>query len=373
MNGHLLGVVRSTLLELSLGNATGAVQRLAQFDEIPELESLKRVVAHYSRDRTYCDSQQSRASLDELESCILGWHHYYKASYEEAGDFFCEAWKKSDVWTSWSALGMGKVCSDLGRWDDARRWLLESMRIARSESDLFRVAECAGALGEVFLRAGKPKDAWELFAFDQSLLPPGSEYRSRLENYRAVCLSRNGFPELAEPLLWGAFYAECEGGSGSADYSFASLAAISLRHEDESLMTRLSKVAEERGIVMAGLPGGIWSIVNAYWCWRHSKPQDLLLQYLAEACECLLPSYPIELYWTDLLAAEFGDSPAPDPASLDALMQRRHPDANELHQTPLDAFGSAWGRIDLPTECGFTTLANQRGDSLWKLLDLWFV
>lgn len=373
MNGHLLGVTRSTLQELSLGNATGAVKRLAQYDEIPELESLKRVVAHYSRDSSPCESHQSRASLDELESCILGWHHYYKASYEEAGDFFREAWKKKDVWASWSALGMGKVCSDLGWWNDSRRWLLDSMRIARSESDLFRVAECAGALGEVFLRAGRPKDAWELFAFDQSLLPPGSEYRSRLENYRAVCLTRNGFPELAEPLLWGAFYAECESGSGSADYSFASLAAISLRHEDEGLMSRLSKVAEDQGLVMAGLPGGIWSIVNAYWCWRQNKPQDLLLQHLAEARECCLASYPIELYWANLLAAEFGDGSVPDVAGLDALIHRRHPDANELDQIPLDAFGSAWGRIDLPTGCGFMTLANKWGDSLWKILDLWFV
>ena len=373
MNGQLLGIIRSTLQELSLGNAAGARRRLVPYDQIPELESLKRVVAHYSKDNSYSDSLSNRESLNELESCILGWRQYYKASYEEAGEFFRRSWANRDVWTSWSALGMGKVCSDLGWWNDSRRWLLESMYIARSESDLFRIAECAGALGEVFLRAGKPKHAWELFDLDKSLLPSGSEYRSRLENYRAICLSRNGFPELAEPLLWGAFYAECESDSGSANYSFASLASISWRHQDEGLMYRLKKVADERSMLMVGLPGGVWSLVKAYWCWRQGNQHDMLPEYLAEARQCFLSSYPIELYWTDALVAEFCDGPFPDRTRLDALIHRRHPDASELHQIPLDAFGFAWGHIDLHTGCGFATLADKHGESLWKILDLLFV
>ena len=53
--------------------------------------------------------------------------------------------RSSGPWRSWSALGLGKVASDLGHGEDAQAWLLAALDLARPEA-LPELAEALSAL-----------------------------------------------------------------------------------------------------------------------------------------------------------------------------------------------------------------------------------
>lgn len=235
------------------------------------------------------------AADDALSGVLRGWSHYYRAAYAPAGEAFHRAWDRDEGWRSWAALGLGKVASDLGALPTARAWLLTALALARRESDLARMAEALGALGEVFLRGGAPRPALELFDADAALLPPGSEHRLRLQNYRAVALSHLGRPDLAEPVLWEGALTALERAPVSALFSLASLAASALhtgRHELHARVLRTVARHQERlGSTRAPLPAAVLLLCDAVWT---DTP-------LAPAAESLGPQYPLERLWVDAL------------------------------------------------------------------------
>jgi len=373
MTGNQLGVARGVINALTEGNADQAARWFDRLTESSSMGSLERFVAHYQRSAPGVLGQPAPSSEDEFEWCIHGWSCYYTARYEEAGDAFTRARMYGDAWSSWSALGNGKVCSDLGWWACSKDWLLQAMTVARAESDLFRVAECAGALGEVLVRAGRPREAWELFALDASLLPPGSGYRMRLENYQAVCLSRLGLPELAEPRLWGAFFAEVERRPTSAAYSLSSLAAMSVRHDDLWLFDRVEKVIRSRCLSLSGMPGGIVSVASAYRCWKRGESNEVVVAELERAREQFGDLYPVESLWVDRLAAFVSGGQAPDAGVIKALLARKYPCASMIGDPTLDAFSEPWREIRLAEECGFSRVTGGAEEALWLQIDRFFV
>ncbi len=373
MTGNQLGVARGVINALTEGNADQASRWLDRLTELSAMGSLERFVAHYRRSAPEVLGQPAPSSEDEFEWCIYGWNCYYAARYEEAGDAFSRARMYGTAWSSWSALGSGKVCSDLGWWANSKDWLIQAMGVARAESDLFRVAECAGALGEVLVRTGRPREAWELFALDASLLPPGSRYRTRLENYQAVCLSRLGLPELAEPRLWGAFFAEVERQPTAAAYSLSSLAAMSVRHNDLRLFDRVEQVIRSKCLSLSGMPGGIVGVAAAYRSWKKGESKELVTAELNKAREQFVELYPVECLWVDCLAAFLSGSSNLNTEVIDKLLARKHPSASMFVDTASDAFSKPWSELYLPMEYGFSWLTQESGEALWSRIDSFFV
>ncbi|MEI7773907.1 MAG: hypothetical protein WCK17_03970 [Verrucomicrobiota bacterium] len=236
----------------------------------------------------------------ELSVIIQGWRHYYGANYEAAGQLFHQAWAIAGAsWRSWSALGMGKVASDLGHWSEARDWLLDAAQRARQENDLYRLAEAYGSLGEVFLRAGFPKPAFELFVLDADLLPPGSAHVFRLRNYMGLCLGRLKCQAQAEALLWECYYAAADCDPMSAAYSLSSLAVLAMLNEDRRLFSRVS---EFRTSDPGKLPCGIIQVVTAYFTHLDGKT-DESVRLLRLAADQFGDTYPIERCWCLSLCA----------------------------------------------------------------------
>jgi hypothetical protein len=238
----------------------------------------------------------------ELSAIIQGWRRYYVADYEEAGRLFDQGWNLEGAnWRSWSALGLGKVASDLGHWVGARAWLLDAAQRARQENDIYRLAEACGSLGEVFLRAGFPKTAFELFVLDADLLPPGSAHVFRLRNYMGVCLGRLKCRTQAEALLWECYYAAVDCDPTSASFSLSSLAVLALLNDDRRLFDRVGRF---RATVLssASFPLGIMEAVTAYFMHLDDRvPESVRL--LRSAADIFGGTYPMERCWCLILCA----------------------------------------------------------------------
>jgi len=251
----------------------------------------------------------------ELALCLHGFYLYYQAKYEESFDSFWSAHQRQSGWGSWSALGLGKVYSDLGKWEQARLWLCESLRLARQDADFDRMAECYGALGEVLLRTQHPTEAYELFSTDAALLPPGSGERLRLKNYQALCLGRLRKSELAEPMLFEGYYSAQNGAqnAASATFSLASLMTLSVLHRNRVLYERVKDIQANNSHSdtvesITQMPRGIMAVCDAAWCWfdRDALPlgsqqraalDDKGLMALHDASQCFEAKYPIEHRW----------------------------------------------------------------------------
>lgn len=255
------------------------------------------------------------ADADDPLSCILrGWARYYRAEYAAAAASFACAVDAGLVWGAWASLGLGKVCSDLGHWTRARHWLAVALTQARAEGDLARMAECLGALGEVFVRAGRPRVALELFDADAALLPPGSGHRLRLQNYRAIALRRLGRIDLAVPLLWEAVFTALPRDPHSALFSLASLSVCALRSADAGLHERVRRVRDDHAGVLeplvakAPMPEAARRLCDAAWAWGTGEaPGSGASAALEDTVRLLAEWYPFEHLWVETLAA-VGDS-----------------------------------------------------------------
>ncbi len=282
----------------------------------PLAESSPVLAALLDSTRTSAIPQSDAGALADI---LRGWRSYYGADYSGAGVAFSRAWSTDHGWRAWAALGLGKVCSDLGQWAHARSWLLAALAIARTETDFARMAECLGALGEVFLRCGRPRAALELFDADVALLPPGSGHRLRLQNYRAVALARVGRVDLATPLLWEAAFTAVGRQPVSALYSLASLAVCALRTRDAALHGRVMQVwgdAEDALVPVkrsAPLPVAVLGLCHAAFVWEASGARSPEVDRLLESVSrTLMDSYPLEQAWVDGLR---GDGLDPDGSS----------------------------------------------------------
>lgn len=285
-----------------------------------------------------CADLEGLEQRDDLRAVLAGWAAYYDARYDAAGDQFAVAWEQDGGWRSWAALGLGKVHSDLGRWVDARGWLLIALSGARKLGDTYRIAECLGALGEVFLRAGNPRAAFELFTADAALLPPGSRHRLRLQNYTAAALGRLGSPDVAAHLLWESFFTAIPKDLVSAHYSLAGLVALSVRTHDHALFCRCEDVREQHlnrtkvDPLAAQMPLGFLLVGQAAWTrWASmgacsdTEADDRL----ADAGVVFGDRYPVERAWA-LELRRSGPSEERTHKAWHELSRRRPPPAPPL-------------------------------------------
>lgn len=262
--------------------------------------------------------------LDELESTTLGWSCYYSAQYDRAASAFAVAWRSHGPWQAWAALGLGKVASDLGRWDEAQSWLLVALDASRRDNDLFRMAECLGALGEVRLRAGDNRSAFELFTTDAALLPPGSGHALRLQNYTAIALGRMGHLDLAAPLLWEGFFTALLRDPVSAMYSLASLAALAVNAGDPKLQARVDAVAHEHNerlgsasALYTEMPRGFLAVCRAARAHANGNT-DAMRRELQVADRAFCDRYPVERAWVSEISGA-------DTDGWDSLLARTLP------------------------------------------------
>lgn len=364
--GTTLGQLRQALDHLAMadfGRALTAIEGLP-----PEAKSLGAAV------RAYATKQPNDGDGDTaFGACVRGWEAYYQARYEDAGDAFARAWRMGGPWEAWAALGAGKVCSDLGRWDEARRWLIAALGLARRQDDFYRLAEAYGALGEVFVRAGRPRAGYECFVLDAALLPAGSGHAARLANYQAFCLSRLGRPDLAEPVLWASYYSHRESQSVSASFALASLAAMSVRLNDFDRYQRLQAIAPPPfTVVDQELPHAILAVTASFWAARQGDVSQAVV-HLDEAHALLESRYPIERMWVESLRDALTGR-APNVSDLPGHQARRAPLFEALRGCRTSVLDAHLEAVPLPEQGRpFAWLETDRGDQLWQRIDAFFI
>ena len=240
----------------------------------------------------------------ELRCVWLGWKLYDSAKYYEAASQFIKSMEAGNSWLSWSSLGLGKVLSDLGRWRESRDWLLASLRLAREQNDNYRLAQGYGSIGEVFFRTGNYQIAMEMFSLDKRILPPGSSFRYRLENYVAITSGRMGAMEIAMPALWQSYFGAITSDPLSSWYSLASLFTLSVQQGDTNLYNRLTNCPKPFDSPGNEMPKAFIQVANAYWSLKKGEP-DQVGKYLGIAVSLFGNLYPVESFWVHALINRF--------------------------------------------------------------------
>ncbi|MCX8039079.1 MAG: hypothetical protein N3B15_00660 [Planctomycetota bacterium] len=240
---------------------------------------------------------------------LAGWQAYHRADYAAATAAFAgalAATDRSDWLAAWAMLGIAKAATDLASWTTAWRWCALAAGVARFGEHLDLLAACAGARGEILLRAGHPLLAAQAFAEDLALLPPGSRYAGRVRCCLAHAWARLG--ERGRNLALAAYRvaAHTPGEPATRDFACAGMALLGAE-------LGLPSVVET---ALAARPAGI----AAAWCHvaaarLASDPTAALHQAWAQ-----LPSlHRGERRWLRAYAAERGvDLPGDPAADLEA-------------------------------------------------------
>lgn len=344
-----------------------------------------------------CTRQPSNPEFGALSCIVTGWAHYFGGNLPAATAQFQQAWEANEGWGTWAALGLGKVASDAGRWNLARAWLLHTLALARAEDDTQHLAAAAGALAEVFCRATphNPSDgsllraAHELLELDAALLPVGSPFYWRVENYRAVCLGRLGASgrtagesgqrayREAQSRMWATHYGTESVDPISADYALASLYLLSLRALSHDMFLRaerrFTERAEKRSSTRAGMteyPLGVIEGVRAFWAWRLGDG-PLTVAQLDAAAAAFGPQAPLEKTWALALQAKIHREEPPVEA-VTALRERHYPPPPA--QPLVAAVDRVYAELQLPADdTPFEWLTASDLDQLWGGLAQIFV
>lgn len=187
---------------LMLGDFEG-IRRFCQLEDVSDRVRAWALAKVYDKSL----SKQQKLLLDgTLLDQYEGWQCYFLGQYVESHVFFMSAYQANTEDGYGVGLGLAKVYTRLGYWETAKQWLLYELPKARQCNDLFLQAQCYGALGEVFLRAGYAKLAYECFGHAFYVLPKGSSQREKQYNYQASALIRTGNKEQAEQCLMSALY-----------------------------------------------------------------------------------------------------------------------------------------------------------------------
>jgi hypothetical protein len=342
-------------------------------EAIKELEDGdQRLFNALSRPRLDAVPQDSNAPFWRI---VSGWHHYFRGSYSAALDAFEQAEGGSGDWESWRALGLGKVASDLGYWRTAAGWLRRSASLAFRENDMRRLAEASGALGEVLLRAGHPREALDLFAFDRALLPAGSSQHGRLRNYQAFALGRIKMCEAtAEAALWESFYAAADRDSVSASFALAGLSMLSVRYQNWPLLDRVLRAKSPHSPdtdtatapIAAALPSAFLFVAQAAQAARGEQPDEAeARRLLLRAIDSLTPEYPVEILWVKQRL-----QPA-SAAEWSEVLARRAP-APPPDGEPAALLTNWLDKVEIADGCAFDPLAKEGADC-WDGLKLFML
>lgn len=214
-------------------------------------------------------------------ACLQGWRAYYGGDLEQARQFFAKAQAAVTPSVADSglatdiALGFAKVYTRSGHWQTAREWLLYSLSLARKADRLFDSVRGFGALGELFLRAGKTQQALFCLNTAHQLLPPGGGERSRQWNYIASALLRlAGTRDLqtAESLLMSSYYLALDSNDfNSACHALARLQILEL--ERDSHIDVIEKLKDASAVLsqrVDAIPQGFLAMARGFSAWKRN-------------------------------------------------------------------------------------------------------
>lgn len=293
-----------------------------------------------------------------------GWLDYYRGDYPAAAASFTRAWATlgeapdeaalaADI-----ALGLGKVYTRSGHWQDARCWLLHSLQQSRDEQRLFGLVQAYGALGELMLRAAQPQAAHACMSTAYHLLPPGSGQQPRQLNYLASTLMRSGAALRAESLLMTSLHmAHDAKDADSVWHALARLQFLLLDDRRQSAPDVLLTLCDYLPTRLTPVAAGFLHVGRAM--------REQRLGNTGAARKCLhsalgvldLPgqALPCERAWVDRLLATLDGLPvAPPPAVCQLLALEALP--APPGESILDR---TWASLALPAENGFAWLCEE--------------
>lgn len=285
-----------------------------------------------------------------------GWLAYFQGQYALACAQFIEGYQQlaqspASVTTALLqgrfALGLGKVYTRSGDWHSARGWVLHAIDRARQCSSPLDIVKGYGALGELLLRGGYPRDALFCLGTARELLPAGAVERTRQWNYLASALMRLNTPRdqlAAESLLMSSYYLAIDGADySSAVHALARLQFLELDRQQQRDLPELlqcpeSLVTTDKPMTaQQGVPLGFLALGRAFAAWRRGDKASAV-QHAAYASHCLRHT-PAEQRWAQALSSYLQGqtrppmddlagvdlhSPPPDSAVLDSHWLRPH-------------------------------------------------
>lgn len=290
-----------------------------------------------------------------LQAQYRGWQAYLQGNYIESHQYFSDALNFNTEDSQGAGLGLAKVYTRLGYWEAAKHWLLYELPTARSTNDLFMQAQCYGALGEVFLRSGHPKLAYESFGNSFYVLPKGSSQREKQLNYEASALMRTGNLEQAEQYLMSALYLAANKQIDSVWHSLARLQFLWLQqNKNESVQTYYADYLHQTPNIQVA--EGFLNIANAFLAYRQHNIKASIT-FATEAVNCFKSEFPIERYWAQKILRTLNKEAYPLEYPLEDVIQLPPKSTHNLIESP-------WLNIQLPLH-GFEPL--QKAESLEQL------
>lgn len=309
-----------------------------------------------------------------------GWVAYFQGDYGAACEQFLAGLKQlaqqdsttnSPLLKGRLALGLAKVYTRTGHWQSARGWLLHALDQARRANSLLDMVKGYGALGELLLRGGHPRDALFCLGTARELLPAGAAERARQWNYLASALMRLNTARdqlAAESLLMSSYYLAMDSKDRtSANHALARLQFLELdRQQSRDMPTVIGHPATELEQTCPesakdGVPEGFLAMGRAFAAWRRGEHSRAT--HLAEQASRCLRHTQAEQRWALALHQELHGVAVPGASVADlAIPVLEAP----THQSVLD---SQWMRPRLtdagalhfaPPSDGLDTLLNHR-------------
>jgi len=135
---------------------------------------------------------------------LKGWDAFFNSKWQLSANLFSDALSEPP-WTSLTALGLGRLATRSGQWQQARNWLILASERARDEYNDLLLMKCHGALGELMLRTGNNHEALQHMQTAYTLCPSGHPHRQRQYSYMAMPLARMGKCQVAEEYYMNAY------------------------------------------------------------------------------------------------------------------------------------------------------------------------
>jgi tetratricopeptide (TPR) repeat protein len=357
-NMQHINTVKRITQYLMLGDF-GSVQQYCNSHDIPEPILAWALAKIYRPLNAVQKSLLTEAMLAQYE----GWQAYVSGDYKKSHAFFITAQHSNNEDSYGAGLGLAKVYTRLGHWEAAKQWLLSELPKARLYNDLYGQAQCYGALGELFLRANYPKQAYECFGNAFYLLPKGSSQREKQYNYQASALIRTGNIEQAEQCLMSALYLADNKQVDSVWHSLARLQFLWLQqNKNDSVQVCYADYLQEKPSIPVA--EGFLCVASAFLAQRlHNN--DQAIEQLSHALSCFKGSFPMEYNWTLKLLQVFKN----EPMTLESLESV----TPIWPENSLNLMESAWLKLRLPDQGFEAILKAQTIDDLWDNRLLFFI
>ncbi len=164
-----------------------------------------------------------------MKLTVAGWRAFKGDDFALAHEKFALALATTTCDFPWCSLGLARIYTNSGSWALARDWAVTAFSSAQRAHDGVMMSRALGALGEIFLRGGHPKNAWECFDLSSKVLPAGVASSPRQFGYLASALMRTGDLSRARQLLMSAIHLTGKSSSADLAYYFVRLLFLELQ------------------------------------------------------------------------------------------------------------------------------------------------